>query len=161
MSNMDADGLNAHLLGIVQTMAIEEQSELQEILRQRGYDIPQATLSRRLKKLKIAKVGGVYKAIELRANNLPLILNIQISDFGLMVLHTLPGHANALASWFDQKYVAYTPGSAMQTGILGTIAGDDTLLLIVKNEKNLKGVMALLLAEFPYLQSLPIAPSAD
>lgn len=41
--------LDGHILSIVQTQEIPEQIDLQNKLKERGYDIPQATLSRRLK----------------------------------------------------------------------------------------------------------------
>nr|WP_241480481.1 hypothetical protein [Legionella norrlandica] len=76
------------ILSIVQTENIAEQSDLQHSLKKRGYDIPQATLSRRLKKMKIAKVSGYYKVIDYNQPGLPLVLNIQFSDFGLIILQT-------------------------------------------------------------------------
>lgn len=143
--------LDGHILNIVQAQEVHEQIDLQEKLKERGYDIPQATLSRRLKKLKIAKVAGIYRVVDFNAPSLPLILNIQISDAGLIVLHTNPGNANGLASFLDNKYVAYTPQSSA-TDILGTIAGDDTLLLILKSKACLPRVLQLLQDEFPYLK---------
>src|SRR5258707_125806 len=101
--------LDGHILNIIQNHDIFEQSDLQVILKERGYDTPQATLSRRLKKLKIAKVSGVYKVIEFAQPHLPLVLNMQVSESGLIVLHTQPGNANNLAYFFDQKYVTYSP----------------------------------------------------
>ena len=70
--------------------------ELQHYLKERGYDVPQATLSRRLKKLKIAKVSGTYKVVDFRTSNLPLVHSIQISDYGLIVIHTDPGNASSI-----------------------------------------------------------------
>jgi transcriptional regulator of arginine metabolism len=149
---MDRDSaLDGHILNIVQNHDIFEQSDLQNLLKERGFDIPQATLSRRLKKLKIAKVSGTYKVIDFNQPHLPLVLNIQISDFGLIVLHTHPGQANTLAYYFDQKYVTYAPISPKNSGILGTIAGDDTVLLIVKSKTELKQVLEIIKAELPYL----------
>ena len=143
--------LDGHILNIVQNQEIHEQMDLQSRLKDRGFDIPQATLSRRLKKLKIAKVVGVYKVVELHMPNLPQVLNVQVSEFGLIVLHTHPGNASSLAYFIDQKWVAYQPNSANGSGILGTIAGDDTVILIVESKARIKQVLAQLHAEFPYL----------
>lgn len=143
--------LDGHILNIIQNYDIPEQSDFQRLLKDRGYDIPQATLSRRLKKLKIAKVSGVYRVIAFNQPNLPLVLNIQASEFGLIVLHTHPGQANSLAYFVDQKYVTYSPKNPTNSGILGTIAGDDTVLLIVKSNADLKNVLSLIRKEFPYL----------
>ncbi len=139
------------IMTIIQTQNIFEQSELQQSLKIRGYDIPQATLSRRLKKLNVAKVAGSYKIIDYNQPGLPLILNIQISDLGLIVLQTHPGNANSLAYFIDRKYVTFNPQNPTNSGILGTIAGDDTVLLIIKSNDELKKVMGLLKEDFQYL----------
>ena len=83
--------------------------------------------------------------------NLPLILNIQISEFGLMILHTNPGQAHSLGYYLDQKYVSFHPQNAGDSGILGTVAGDDTVLIIIKNRDSLNKVLTLLHNDFPYL----------
>ncbi|MBL7481461.1 arginine repressor [Legionella bononiensis] len=143
--------LDGHILTIVQSSKIAEQMELQQYLKARGYDVPQATLSRRLKKLNIAKVSGVYKVVDFKSSNLPMILGINISEYGLIVLHTEPGNANSIGYYIDQKYVDYHSFENKDSGILGTIAGDDTLLLIIKSKSYLDKVVHLLKNEFPYL----------
>jgi len=143
--------IDGYILSILQNYEIREQADLQKILKERGYAIPQATLSRRLKKLKIAKVEGIYKMIDLNMPNLPLVLNIQVSEFGLIILRTHPGNANSLAYFIDQKYVNYNPKSDKDSGILGTIAGDDTVLLIIRSKADLINVLNLMHMEFPYL----------
>lgn len=143
--------IDGHILNIVQSYEIREQIDLQKMLKERGHDIPQATLSRRLKKLKIAKVGGVYKVVDLNMPNLPLVLNIQVSEFGLIVLRTHPGNASSLAYFIDQKYVNNSPKDHKDSGILGTIAGDDTVLLIIRGKRHLESVLNVLHKEFPYL----------
>lgn len=143
--------LDGHILNIIQNNEISEQSELQDLLQSRGFDIPQATLSRKLKKLKIAKVAGVYQVIEFNQPHLPLVLNMQVSDLGLIVLHTNPGQANSLAYFLDQKYVSFSPKNKINNGIMGTIAGDDTVLVIIKSKDHLAHVLELIREEFPYL----------
>ena len=143
--------IDGHILNIVQTEEITEQIDLQNSLKERGYTIPQATLSRRLKKLKIAKIAGIYQIVDFNAPSLPIVLNMQISDFGLIVLHTHPGNANNLAYFIDKKYVSFAIQNDNSSGILGTIAGDDTVLLIVKSKALLQNVVQLLKTEFPYL----------
>lgn len=148
---MHEGDLEVLILNIVQHTEIYEQKEIQETLAERGYEIPQATLSRRLKKLGIAKIGGVYKVTSFLPSHLPIVLNIKVSDFGLFILHTQPGQAVALGYFIDQKYVSYSPKDAKRSGVLGTIAGYDTLLIVVKNKLEVKKVLALLYQEFPYL----------
>ncbi|MBA2651046.1 MAG: ArgR family transcriptional regulator [Tatlockia sp.] len=144
--------LDGHILNLIQTGEIHEQIDLQTKLKERGYDTPQATLSRRLKKLKIAKVAGTYRVVDFNTPSLPLVLNIQISDSGLIVLHTHPGNASSLALFIDRKYVAFSPQSITNSAILATIAGDDTVLLVIKSKTSLPGVLKLFEAEFPYLK---------
>lgn len=143
--------LDEHITNIIQHHEVTEQSDLQKMLKEIGFDIPQATLSRRLKKLKIAKVSGIYKIIDFSIPNLPIILNIQVSEFGLIVLQTHPGNANSIASFLDQKYVTYNQKKPKNYGILGTIAGDDTILVIVKSKHDINSVLNTLQADFPYL----------
>ena len=146
--------LDSHILNIIQSNDIFEQSDLQKMLKSRGYTVPQATLSRRLKKLKIAKVSGIYKVIDYNQPNLPLVLNMDISDLGLIVLHTHPGQANSLGYFLDQKYVNFSHKDKQPSGILGTLAGDDTVLVIIKSKRDLDKVLKAICEDFPYL-SIP------
>ena len=148
---MKDEVLENHILNIIQKNEIFEQSDLQKILLQRGLNIPQATLSRRLKKLNVAKVRGIYQIIGFKQANLPIILNLQISEFGLIILHTHPGNAGSLAYFFDKKYITYSSKNQNDCGILGTIAGDDTVLLIIKSKEDLKKAVSLIYQDFPYL----------
>ncbi len=143
--------IEGHILNLVQTQSIYEQSELQELLKKRGFNIPQATLSRKLKKMKIAKVDGIYKIIQFNLPNMPVILNMQISEFGIIVLHVHPGHAGSLASYFDQKYVSFSPHTPTTNGVLGSIAGDDTVILIIRSKADLPNILKDVYEDFPYL----------
>ncbi len=144
--------LDGYILNIIQSHKIREQSELQQKLKERGQDIPQATLSRHLKRLKIAKVSGIYKIFDYNTPTLPLVLNVQVSEFGLIIMQTHPGNAGSLAYWLDRKYVSYSPQEPKKFGILGTIAGDDTVVLIMKTKSDVDKVLQLLQKSFPYLQ---------
>ncbi len=148
---MHDNTLGEHILNIIQNHEILEQSDLQTLLKKRGYNISQATLSRKLKELKIAKVAGMYKVIDINQYRLPLILNMQISDFGLIVLHTQPGQASSLGYFLDQKYVIYSLNNSKNIGIIGTIAGDDTVLLIIKSKAELNKVLQSIYETFLYL----------
>ena len=145
--------LEGYILNIIQNNKIVEQSDLQQILKDKGHDIPQATLSRRLKKLNIAKVSGVYKIIDYDQPHLPLILNMKISDSGMIILHTQPGSANSLGYFLDRKNVSFLPQEKGSSPILGTIAGDDTVLLITKSKSDIEKVVSLLQEDFPYITS--------
>ncbi|MGC3977903.1 MAG: ArgR family transcriptional regulator [Paludibacteraceae bacterium] len=121
---------------VLHLQIIGSQEELLAILKGKGYDVTQATLSRDLKALKVAKTplsNGMYKYIlpsninpELdmfkNKENKPLgaILSMEFSG-KLAVVKTKPGYANAIA-WDIDNRATYE--------VLGTIAGDDTILVI-------------------------------
>lgn len=144
--------LDKHILNIVQNFDIREQIDLQRYLKKRGYNTPQATLSRHLKKLKIAKVNKKYRILDHNQfQPLPIVLNIKVSDFGIIVLHTYPGNANSLAFFLDKEYVSFTLKEQKTSPILGTIAGDDTVLIITKNKNSIKEAIKLLKIHFSHL----------
>lgn len=145
---MDKNTLEEHIKNLVQYQEIREQSLLQDALKVRGYDLPQATLSRRLKKLNIAKVGGVYRLIQSATPILPHVMAIKVSKFGFVVIQTLPGNANALAYFLDQTY-AHAPQS--NSGILGTVAGDDTVLVLIEGPDVMADTLSLLKKHFPHV----------
>lgn len=143
--------IDSQILGIIQSHTIKEQMELQHILEKNGYNVPQATLSRRLKKLKIAKVQGIYKVVDFSLPRNPPILNIRVSELGLLILHTHPGHAASLAYIIDRKYVSFSPQDLKkECGILGTIAGDDTVMVIIRAKSDIKNIVTMLSDEFRY-----------
>ncbi len=130
---------------ILRQNAVRSQSELVEQLARRGVAATQATVSRDLEELQAYKVrddGGQYYAIpeEGRAAGPPagdleqtisrmsrLLTELLVSAEGsanLVVLRTPPGAAQFLASAID---------TSMLTDVLGTIAGDDTVLVITKD----------------------------
>jgi len=121
---------------VLRMQVIGSQEELLDILRAKGYDVTQATLSRDLKVLKVAKTplsNGAYKYVlppqikpisdELNARNFTshgAVLNLEFSG-QLAVIKTKPGYASAIAWDIDNRAT---------DEVLGTIAGDDTILLI-------------------------------
>ncbi len=121
---------------IITDHKISNQDELLTLLTKQGFQVTQATLSRDLKYLKVAKVpdnetGYRYEVPE-NANKKPeaeysmegfpmnRIDSIEFSG-QLAVMKTKPGFANSIASVID-SYGIFE--------VLGTIAGDDTILLI-------------------------------
>jgi len=143
--------VDEHILYLVQSEQIREQADLTRHLKAKGFDVPQATLSRRLKKLDIAKVGGIYKLIESSTTSLPGILSFNTTDSGLIVLRTLPGQANAVAYIIDQSFVG--THSTNTSGILATIAGDDTILVIVDKQENIDQAVRALKKKFQTLNN--------
>ncbi|MDR1525943.1 MAG: arginine repressor [Tannerella sp.] len=124
---------------IVRTEVIRSQEDLQRSLQDKGFDVTQATLSRDIKQLKIIKVHDredryVYvlpdmtvREPRLQATRLDksvsALLGKSSVEFSgnLAVVKTRPGYAMGIASEIDD----HAPEE-----ILGTIAGDDTILVI-------------------------------
>lgn len=116
------------IVEIINSGTVRTQDELLKALSERGIRVTQATLSRDVKEL------GAYKAIDPKGGSFyklqehphpavsGSVLRIDISG-QLCVVHCRPGFASALAALIDR--------SALQ-GVMGTVAGDDTILVILK-----------------------------
>lgn len=122
--------IEANILEIIQSQSVKDQHMLQRLLSDKGIHVPQATLSRKLKKLNIKKNNGKYESLLHKESKHPKIIRASVSDFGIVVFHTEPGNANALAYYLDQTFVFIDAPL-----LLGTIAGDDTVLAITKNKE--------------------------
>ena len=122
------------ICGIIQTKVISNQEELLKELEDSGFSVTQATLSRDIKQLKVAKVHDgngdyVYRLPEGKKKP-----NIEFSG-NLAVVKTRPGYAMGIASDID----SHAPSE-----ILATIAGDDTILVIPRNGVSQEKVIAAL-----------------
>ncbi len=127
------------ILDLITTFSIETQSDLAARLQEMNYDVTQATVSRDIKELGLVKIPdetGKHKYI------LPLqstagqaltrfervmrdsIVSID-STQNMIVIKTLPGSAQLVGSVLDHS---------KWEEIMGTIAGDDTLLVIARDE---------------------------
>lgn len=116
---------------IMRTEVIRSQDDLQKSLLDRGFEVTQATLSRDIRELKIVKTHDsegryvyVLPDMTMQEPRLPTaLLDESVIEFSgnLAVIKTRPGYAMGLASDIDDN----APDE-----ILGTIAGDDTILVI-------------------------------
>ncbi len=118
---------------IVQTEPLATQAELVERLRAEGIECTQASVSRDLRELGLVKRGGVYRPS-------PMAAVPDIGDFAhkvggfvrsatavgehLVVVHALPGTAHSVGVYLD---------SVGWPGVVGTVAGDDTLFVAVSS----------------------------
>jgi transcriptional regulator of arginine metabolism len=127
----------AAILDVVDRDAIASQDELRRRLRARGIDATQATISRDLKELGLLKrtADGAYQRADRETPAAPgsePALRRAIAEYlnrvervrELVVLRTGPGQAHALAVAIDRH-----PADA----VVGTIAGDDTILVIARD----------------------------
>jgi transcriptional regulator of arginine metabolism len=126
------------ILDLIGTREIGSQEELRVLLGKRGWDVTQSTLSRDLRDLRIARVpterGVRYVVNESgdEAARTPLAailpqLMVRLDGVShLIVLKTVIGGAQAVASAIDKE---------ASSDILGTIAGDDSILMICRSEQ--------------------------
>lgn len=127
----------AKIVEIISNANVETQEQLLRALTDQGFNSTQATISRDIKELRIVKELtslGTYRycvpekdappAISDRLNNIfrECVISVDYAE-NLVVIHTLPGMANAAASALD----------AMRSGaVLGTLAGDDTVVIVMR-----------------------------
>jgi transcriptional regulator of arginine metabolism len=131
-------GRHARIVELIRGLAIRSQTELAEFLAVDGIHVTQATLSRDLEELNAVKVSGAYLIPEdgkrpMRdAENAParllrllreLLTGVDASG-NIAVLRTPPGAAQFLASALDRSGL---------TDVVGTIAGDDTILVVARD----------------------------
>ena len=128
---------HAAILRVVRDRRIESQDELREALADEGFNVTQATLSRDIRELGLAKLsdpqGGAFYTHPHRAAvrpDLALILPtllVNVDGVGpFLVLKTASGSAGAVTEALDQ---------AGWGEIIGTIAGDDTVLVITRSQR--------------------------
>ena len=151
---MDKESRKQDIKKIIAARKISGQEELLEELAELGYDITQATLSRDLKELGVAKVpdhelGYIYVlpqkigVMERMTNAMHIpgesIVSIEFSyNFG--IVRTYPGFGNSVAIFID---------SSKEDAIAGTIAGDDTILVIPREPATKKEIKETLERIFP------------
>ena len=125
---------------IISSRELGSQEELLAALHQEGFKLTQATLSRDLKQLKVAKAATMsgnyvyvlpnitmYKRVSSPAQikemmQVPGFISIQFSG-NMAVIRTKPGYASSIAYNIDNSEIPY---------ILGTIAGDDTIFMVIQ-----------------------------
>ena len=128
----------AKIMEIISTTNVETQEQLLQALQNAGFQSTQATISRDIKELRIVKemtsVGSYrYTTVSREVPNgflgkLNTCFRASVTDFdyaqNIIVIHTLPGLAGAAASALDAMKISV---------ILGTLAGDDTVFLVMRD----------------------------
>lgn len=147
----------ARLRHIIETRQVDSQETLLRVLSEEGYSVTQATLSRDLKYLKVGKVpdgrGGYLYTFSDQATKVgsdrSLVEDIRRGFISVefsgnqAVIRTLPGHASTVAFAIDNLGVHE---------VLGTIAGDDTILLIPRDGVDRHELMDALRNRIPGLE---------
>ena len=129
------------ILNLIRDNVIKTQSEITQKLREAGADVTQATVSRDIKELKLVKTSDsdneyryvsmanqMYEDLETRLSNIfaEAVVSVE-SAANIIVVKTLSGMAQAAATLID---------SMEYRGIIGCIAGDDTIMTVAKSEKD-------------------------
>lgn len=133
------------ILEVIEKKNIETQEELAKILNEAGFVVTQATVSRDIKKLGLVKVkgkGSHQKYAPKAASTLVeydkyvRVLKDAITGMddaeNILVIKTVPGMAMAAAAALDSLRIPE---------IIGSIAGDDTIMCATKNNRHAKDVM--------------------
>lgn len=134
---------------LISSMELGSQEEVLQALEKEGFRLTQATLSRDLKQLKVAKAASMsgkyvyvlpndtmYKRVSTPHSIMEML---QISGFlsinfsgNIGIIKTRPGYASS---------IAYNIDNSNSTNIIGTIAGDDTILIVIKEGVNTQDVI--------------------
>jgi transcriptional regulator of arginine metabolism len=122
------------ILELVATRPLRTQDELSDALSQEGWDTTQSSVSRDIASLKLVKVEGVYqRAATIRMHEIAdpnrrriaeSLLSVEAAGDAMLVLHTPPGEAQRVGSAID--LLAWPE-------VVGTIGGDDTIFVAVRN----------------------------
>lgn len=130
---------------LIATHRVTSQEHLRELLARRGFDVAQATLSRDIRELRLIKKpdadGRTYYSLPPEAwDTAPPLHRLLTTLFvgaegtgNLLVVKTLAGGAQAVAQALEGEE---------WPEVLGTVAGDDTILVILRNPVHLKKVRA-------------------
>lgn len=135
------------ILELIANNEIETQDKLAVMLREEGFEVTQATISRDIKELQLIKVlaaSGKYKYAVSARQDAPIsdrfvkIFRETIVSFAsaqnLIVVKTLSGCGNAAGEAIDCIGLPH---------VVGSIAGDNTMLVIVDHEENVEKVLSI------------------
>lgn len=134
---------HAAILDLVRTRRVSSQETLRELLCERGIDVAQATLSRDIRELGLVKVpdeegGSVYTVATHFTDPTPslarLLPTLYLGADGvgnLLVVRTLTGGAQPIAVALDREE---------WPEVVGTIGGDDSILVILRKPEYLEKV---------------------
>jgi len=128
------------IIELINKYEVETQDDLIDLLTKEGFSVTQATVSRDIRELKLTKVltgRGRYRYIQSRRSNAEenarfnnalaeSILKVDCAG-NIIVLKTFPGLASAVATGIDSIHIVE---------ILGCVAGDDTIMIVARNEES-------------------------
>lgn len=130
----------AQILDLINEYPIETQEELLQMLKENGFNVTQATVSRDIKELRLLKslspdgkyrYTSITKSASDAGDNVRGFFNNSVvsikSAQNMVVVKTLAGMANALCASLDNMEM---------TGVIGTLAGDDTIFIVCADNES-------------------------
>ena len=139
---------------IITNQKISSQEELLRKLVDLGFELTQATLSRDLKHLKVGRIpskdgftyviSNEFVQLNNKFANSPIILGFRSIEFSgsVAVIKTLPAYSHAIADALDKAEI---------NEILGTVAGNDTVIVVIREGFNRKQVVKAIVKSLPEL----------
>lgn len=138
-------GRQSKIIELINKHDIETQEELADLLTKAGYNVTQATISRDIRELKLTKISvddGKQKYIVLNNTETGLsekfvrvlkdgFISMDMAQ-NIIIVKTVSGMAMAVAAALDALHIQ---------GIMGCIAGDDTLMCVIKTTEETISVM--------------------
>ena len=120
------------ILELVNRGSAHTQQEIAEALARRGMRTTQATISRDIQELGLVRSGRGYRSSTAMVRE--LVTSVELVE-PLAVIHTPPGTANLVARRIDE---------AALPGVAGTVAGDDTIIAVLRKRGAGRALKALL-----------------
>lgn len=129
------------LIQIIQGKRISSQHDLLEELTKAEVHSNQATISRDLNELGVFKVKGIYCLPKIESGESHLVDQFAIETAGenLVIIKSSPGKASAIGFIVD---------SLKLSAVIGTLAGDDTVFIAVKDKKNQSKTLQAIIKHF-------------
>jgi len=115
------------ILDVIRAKPIGTQEDLRTMLERAGVPATQSSVSRDLEELGVVKQHGHYTLPRANGNGARGLLSLDQAGESLIIARTVPGHASPVAVEIDAAAIAE---------VVGTIAGEDTIFIAVRDAKS-------------------------
>ena len=120
------------ILSLIRAKSVGTQEDLRALLEREGLSATQSSVSRDLEELGVVKHRGHYTLPRSNGTAARGLLSLDQAGDSLVIARTIPGLASAVAVEIDAAAIAE---------IVGTIAGEDTIFIAVRNAKEQRAAM--------------------
>jgi|GEM_PF-465560 len=138
---------------IIESEVVRSQQDIISRLSERGIEVTQASLSRYLKEIQASRIpdgagGYIYKlpdgGTQSQGGGIASeVISVEFSGSSLVVIRTGGGFANAVSALIDSRNIQL---------FAGTVSGDDTIMIAIRDGYSRKQVRQALISEFPYIK---------